>query len=97
MNKIITVLMAALMILSLFAGCSKDMSRQNYNYNTKKLVQLDSYAIEVDSSADTYKEAYAEKAEDLLNAKLTKGEIKKGDTANIMTAAKASLKIVFIV
>ena len=83
MKKIITVLMAALMILSLFAGCSKDMSRQNYNYNTKKLVQLDSYAVEVDSSADTYKEAYAEKAEDLLNAKLTKGEIKKGDTANI--------------
>ncbi len=83
MKKIITVLTAILLIATLFAGCAKNMGRLNYNYNTKKMVELDSYEIEVDSASDEYKEAYSEKMSSLLIAKLESGKVQDGDSANI--------------
>lgn len=83
MKRITAIIAVMLSAALLFCGCAKNMSRLNYNYKTSKMVELDSYEVEVDSSSEEYKEIYAEKLSSLLRGKLTKGTVKEGDTANI--------------
>lgn len=83
MKKIISTTALVIAVLLLFCSCSKDMGRLNYNYDMSKYVKLDNYAIEVDSSSESYKEYYAEKVSSLLIGKLTEGKVEDGDVVNI--------------
>ena len=83
MKKTISILAVALMIAVLFCSCKKDMGRMNYNYDMSKIVELDTFEIEVDPSSDNYKEYYSEKVSEMLVGKLTQGKVQKDDIANI--------------
>lgn len=72
-----------LAVLMLFCSCGKDMRRLNYNYDMSKIVKLDSFNIEVDSSSEDYKEYYSEKVSEMLIGKVAKGKVQKDDVANI--------------
>ncbi len=84
MKKIIGIIALMLAVSLLFCSCGrKDMGRLNYNYDMSKIVELDSYAIEVDSSSESYKEYFGEKMEELLTGVITEGKVEEGDIANI--------------
>ncbi len=84
MKKIIGIIALMLAAVVLFCSCGKkDMGRLNYNYDMSKIVKLDSYEIEVDSSSEKYKEYYAKKLTELLTGEITDGLVQVGDIANI--------------
>lgn len=83
MKRILSVAIVLLLVAILFCGCGKDMGRINYNYDMKKYVELDSYAVEIDRTSEEYKEYYSAKIKELLVEKRTKGTIASGDVANI--------------
>lgn len=67
----------------MLCGCGKDMSRLNYNYDMTKYVELESYAVEVDTSSEEYKEYYGTRLSELLVGEVKEGKVEDGDTANI--------------
>lgn len=84
MKKLIPLLAIILAVAMLFCGCeNKDMGRINYNYKMEKIVSLDSYAVEVDSSTEIYKAYYDKKIKELLVGDIFEGAIETGDIANI--------------
>ncbi len=84
MKKIIGIIALMLAAVVLFSSCGKkDMGRLNYNYDMSKIVKLDSYAIEVDSSSEKYKEYYDKKLAELLIGDIFDGIVQNGDIANI--------------
>ncbi len=83
MKRIIALAAALLTLLTLLCSCKKDMGRLNYNYDMSKVVELDSFSVEVDPTSDNYKEYYSERVSELLVAELTEGKVEEGDIANI--------------
>ena len=83
MKRITCTTALLLAVLMLFCSCGKDMGRLNYNYDMSKIVKLDSFEIEVDSSSETYKQYYSEKVTEMLVGKVNEGKVQKDDVANI--------------
>lgn len=84
MKRVIGIIAIVLVVAVLFCSCGKkDMGRLNYNYDMSKIVKLDSYAIEVDSSSETYKEYYNKKISELLTGEIFDGIVQNEDIANI--------------
>ncbi len=83
MKRILAIIMALAVVAVLFSGCKKNTDRLNYQYDMSKYVKLDSFEVEVDTGGEKYKQYYSDRISELLEAKLTKGTVQKGDIANI--------------
>ncbi len=83
MKRIINFAALAVAVALLLCSCGKDMERLNYNYDMTKYVELDSYAVEVDTASVDYKKYYSEKLSELLVGEVTEGKVEYSDTANI--------------
>lgn len=88
MKRILSFLILAVMMMSLFVGCGKT-DRVLYNGKMSKYIDLGKYeGIEVDTKSDDYKQTYdAIIDEDVKNNNLyvqkKEGTVAEGDTANI--------------
>lgn len=95
MKKILAIVLTLLMITTIFAGCAGkgdetskngievDKGRLNYNYDMTKYVSLDTYKTELDPESEMYKYFFDGKLREMMVAKLTSGQVNKGDIANI--------------
>ncbi len=89
MKKVVSLLLVLTFIFALTGCTKKNMGRVMYNYNLEKLVELGKYeGIKIDTKGEEYKTTYdGLLASDVqtydLYHKITEGELKKGDVANI--------------
>ncbi len=86
MKRIITLLLALVLICTTFASCGKD-SGIYYDYDMTKYVAEGKYSNVIDKETTDYDyavEAFYEKTfGENLTTKLTEGKVEKGDVANI--------------
>lgn len=95
MKRILVSIITFVTVITLFAGCGGkndgsvkdgievDKGRLNYNYDMSKYVSLDTYQVELDSESEMYKYFFDGKLREMMVAKLTSGQVSKGDVANI--------------
>lgn len=88
MKKIFSLLLASVLIMTFMSGCGKK-DRIMYSEDLSKQIELGEFkGIEIDTSSEDYKKEYesvvnSDVESNKLYVKKTKGEVKKGDTANI--------------
>lgn len=92
MKRLTAVLLSALCVLTVFAGCgnkSGNTARINYNYDMSEYITLGDYkSIKIDKESDTYKNYYDSQFESEISSaslydKKTEGVIANGDMAVI--------------
>ncbi len=92
MKRLVSVMLAALLLATAFAGCGKSEKREKVLYNEIKfgdcIELLDYKNITVDTSSEEYDETYTSLIEsDIVNydlyVKKTEGTVAEGDVANI--------------
>lgn len=92
MKRLIAIFLAAICVVTVFAGCGKkgdNGKRLNYNYDMTQYITLGDYkSIKVDAASDTFKNYYNSIYESEISAaslyvKKKEGVIAKGDIAVI--------------
>ena len=86
MKRFITLLLAVLLIASIFAGCGKD-DKLFYQYDLSEYITVGSYSLDIDKKSEDYVYAanqfYTMSFGDNFKPKLTEGKVESGDIANI--------------
>ena len=86
MKRFITLLLAVLLIASIFAGCGKD-DKLFYQYDLSKYMTVGSYSLDVNKESEDYAYAanqfYTMSFGDNFKPQLTEGKVESGDIANI--------------
>lgn len=89
MKKIIAILLTAVMLTALFAGCNKkkeetdDTARLMFNYDMSQYVTLSGIETEIDTKSEEYLEYFHAKLRLMMVAERTEGKVQDGDIVNI--------------
>lgn len=89
MKKILSAVLAVMLLAAVCTGCGKNSDRVLYNEKLTKYVTLGEYKnIAVDTKSDDFKKEYddviaSDVSSNKLYVKKTEGTVAKGDTANI--------------